>query len=200
MIIRQMKKKDISQVVDMYHAAFWSKAKPLQALEDSQAKKLIQTVFFKVKENIQFYYVAEENEKLLGVIKLMRASSKEKHSLPSLKDFLTMGIFKLIKTGFVLSLIEEKIMEEDLYIEILAVTPHARGKGVGTKLLDFAYDMALENQAIRYLSLGVLADNQGAFKLYKRYGFEVTGEYENDILEKHAGIKIMLAMKKEAIK
>jgi len=199
MKIRPMEKKDLTQVVDMYHEAFWSKAKPLKGLTDFKAEKLIQRVFFKVTDNIQFYYVAEEDETPLGVIKLMRASSKEKHSLPSIKDFLTMGIFKLIKTGLVLSLIEEKIQEEDLYIEILAVSPDARSKGVGTELLDFAYDMAVKNPAIRFLTLGVLADNQGAFKLYKRYGFEVTGEYENDILEKHAGIKKMLAMKKEAL-
>jgi len=86
---------------------------------------------------------------------------------------------------------------QDLYVEILVVSPHARGKGVGSKLLKFALEKACESDGVNFLTLGVLAENTGAFRLYQRFGFEIVGEYEHNLLEKHAGIKKMLSMSKD---
>lgn len=197
MNIRLMVKEDIASVCDLYHSAFWSKAKPLARLENQKAKQLIETIFFKINDNFRFYYVAEEDNQVLGVIKLMRSYDKEKHSLPSLKQFVSVGFFRLIKTGLILSLIDDEINMQDLYVEILVVSPHARGKGVGSKLLNFALEKACESDGVNFLTLGVLAENTGAVRLYQRFGFEIVGEYEHNLLEKHAGIKKMLSMSKD---
>lgn len=63
----------------------------------------------------------------------------------------------------------------EFYIDSLAVTEQARGKGVGTKLLQWAQDLALSLGDTR-LTLGVMARNP-AIRLYERFGFE---EYERD--------------------
>jgi len=57
----------------------------------------------------------------------------------------------------------------EAYVEMAAVCPSARGQGVGTKLLQWAEDLALE-RGCNVLSLGVVAGNP-AKRLYLRFGF-----------------------------
>jgi ribosomal protein S18 acetylase RimI-like enzyme len=62
----------------------------------------------------------------------------------------------------------------------IAVVPSARGRGVGTKLLDAL--VARARQAGHdALSLGVDRDNSGAIELYERHGFERVGETEDTV-------------------
>ena len=62
----------------------------------------------------------------------------------------------------------------ELYIDNLAVSKEARGKGVGTKLLNWAEEMAKQRKANR-ITLSVLKGNP-ALNLYKRFGLEVVGD------------------------
>lgn len=56
----------------------------------------------------------------------------------------------------------------------LAVAPEARGRGVGSLLLDAALHAAAERGAAA-LTLEVRADNAAARALYERHGFTMTG-------------------------
>ncbi|CAJ1956761.1 unnamed protein product [Cylindrotheca closterium] len=58
----------------------------------------------------------------------------------------------------------------EFYIDTLAVTSEARGKGVGTKLLKWAEDLARQKGDSK-LQLGVMQGNP-AERLYTRFGFE----------------------------
>jgi len=58
------------------------------------------------------------------------------------------------------------------YICSLAVLPEFRGLGLGTKMLDIAREQARES-GLDTLSLLVFEQNEGAFRLYEREGFEV---------------------------
>jgi ribosomal protein S18 acetylase RimI-like enzyme len=55
-------------------------------------------------------------------------------------------------------------------LESLAVADHARGAGIGTRLLDAAREL-LRAQGARYWSVGVVEANDGAVRLYERSGF-----------------------------
>jgi ribosomal protein S18 acetylase RimI-like enzyme len=55
-------------------------------------------------------------------------------------------------------------------VDTLVVHDHARGQGVGTALLD-AIRKSLVERGIVYWSIGVLAHNPRAAKLYQRVGF-----------------------------
>jgi ribosomal protein S18 acetylase RimI-like enzyme len=55
-------------------------------------------------------------------------------------------------------------------LESLAVAGHARGQGTGTRLMDAARDL-LRAQGVGYWSVGVVAANAGALRLYERNGF-----------------------------
>ncbi|GAA5117553.1 GNAT family N-acetyltransferase [Pseudonocardia adelaidensis] len=55
-------------------------------------------------------------------------------------------------------------------VESLAVSPRARGAGVGTALLG-AVRAELERRGCRHWSISVAADNAAAVRLYERVGF-----------------------------
>lgn len=57
--------------------------------------------------------------------------------------------------------------ETDLYIDVLATTKSARGKGIATKLLEYAF--ALPRYKEYYIE--VLSKNQNAKRLYEKKGF-----------------------------
>ena len=55
-------------------------------------------------------------------------------------------------------------------LESLAVAAHARGQGLGTKLMDAAREL-LRSRGVGYWSVTVAAGNAGAIRLYEREGF-----------------------------
>lgn len=60
------------------------------------------------------------------------------------------------------------------YITAVSVTPEARGRGVGARLLEDAVTRARAEGATS-VTLDVDASNSGARRLYERHGFVVTG-------------------------
>lgn len=62
------------------------------------------------------------------------------------------------------------IPDGELYIHMLGIDSSCRSKGIGTRLLEFAEEQA-RTRKIPRLSLGVVADNTGAKRLYERFGF-----------------------------
>lgn len=58
-----------------------------------------------------------------------------------------------------------------LFIAGLALFPQFRGTGIGTRLLDFSYKRA-RVEGMKKLSLICFAENEGAYRLYQREGFE----------------------------
>ena len=59
---------------------------------------------------------------------------------------------------------------DELYIQNLSIVPEARGRGIGSRLLAFAADLARENGCAA-LSLDVSIENDGARRLYESRGF-----------------------------
>jgi ribosomal protein S18 acetylase RimI-like enzyme len=62
----------------------------------------------------------------------------------------------------------------------IAVVPNARGKGVGSKLLDALLARARE-AGYPTVSLSVDRENSGAIELYRRHGFERVGEDQDSV-------------------
>ena len=56
-------------------------------------------------------------------------------------------------------------------LESLAVAEHARGRGIGTRLMDAARKL-LRARGVSYWSVTVAAGNAGAIRLYEREGFQ----------------------------
>jgi ribosomal protein S18 acetylase RimI-like enzyme len=56
------------------------------------------------------------------------------------------------------------------YVNVLAVMPELRGRGLGSRLLELAEDRARESGAAE-LSIIVASENAGAVRLYRRIGY-----------------------------
>ena len=69
--------------------------------------------------------------------------------------------------------IEDAVRADEFHIDVLAVVPSSRGMGIGTALMQKAEDKA-ESEGKRTMSLGVIAENEGAIRLYERLGYKTT--------------------------
>jgi ribosomal protein S18 acetylase RimI-like enzyme len=88
------------------------------------------------------------------------------------EDQLVVGICKLRQRGQPTKWDEDLMhepAENEMYLDCLAVTKEARGKGVGTKLMKWAEEIARERNATK-MALGVTNGNP-AKRLYDRAGY-----------------------------
>ena len=74
---------------------------------------------------------------------------------------------------FNLMLLAEEPKPDEFVVASLAVAPSCRGMGVGTTLMLKAEERA-HAMGKRTLSLGVIAENEGAIRLYERLGYATT--------------------------
>jgi len=66
-----------------------------------------------------------------------------------------------------------KLQPGEAYLEWIACAPGATGKGIGTKMLQWADECARENGAT-FLTLQVMHANTGGIRLYERKGYVIT--------------------------
>jgi ribosomal protein S18 acetylase RimI-like enzyme len=85
--------------------------------------------------------------------------------------------------------------QKDMYIDILAVAPAMRGKGVGTLLLDAVFQTARE-KGFKSVSLEVVDTNPDARRLYERVGFVARHTYPYPYLRGIAGFSASIKMVK----
>ena len=69
--------------------------------------------------------------------------------------------------------------DDEAYIEQIGTSPGHQGKGVGSVLLKWATEFAIEN-GCRRLTLDVMSENTAAIRLYERKGFVIQNENEDD--------------------
>ena len=86
-------------------------------------------------------------------------------------DFLKLTLIKPVYDRITASSIEGN----DLYIGNLVVTPEYRGQGIGTEIIEYAFQLAREKNCKRVL-LDVIFENDRAKNLYERMGFRVCCE------------------------
>ncbi|HCC95161.1 MAG TPA: GNAT family N-acetyltransferase [Flavobacteriaceae bacterium] len=70
---------------------------------------------------------------------------------------------------------QDETQAGEIYIDTIAVSEDFRGKGIGSKILDYLID-EIGNKQGKILGLLVDFTNPNAKKLYERKGFEVVGE------------------------
>ena len=121
--------------------------------------------------------IEEENGKIRGLILAYPASDMKKMAIPMLRSIkgllLINGLLNLLKMLYRLKLNRHfpGIEDDELFISNLAIFEEYRGKGVATKLLDKAEEMAIE-KGLNKLSLYVETDNLHAKRVYEKRGFK----------------------------
>jgi GNAT superfamily N-acetyltransferase len=73
---------------------------------------------------------------------------------------------------------------DDVYIHVLALHPRAQGRGIGSAILQRAIERA-DSRGVP-VSLQVLRENRAA-ELYRRTGFQLSGETPTHFLMEHPG-------------
>ncbi len=83
-----------------------------------------------------------------------------------------------------------------LYLQMIATSPEARGKGVGKKMLAHL-EVYAARQGFKSLMLDVIDTNLDAIRLYEKVGYKTTQKMKTGFLTRWMGIEGIHVMKKE---
>ncbi len=128
---------------------------------------------------------------VVGIIVTYSEAEMRKLEVPmALHLIREIGLRGFVRfTRRALPLVRVKEAEEDEYfIGNVAVLPEQQGKGIGSRLLAKAEEMA-RTRGYRKLSLTVDVENERARALYLRSGFELAGTVEVPELRSHFGYR-----------
>ncbi|MGC8873130.1 MAG: GNAT family N-acetyltransferase [Chloroflexia bacterium] len=118
-------------------------------------------------------FVAEENGQVVGTIALRRREDPEAPFWPATAVlFEELGLLGGLRALFYLSLLDQPCRSSEAYVSDVAVAPGARGRGIGTCMLQKAEEIA-RSWGKRALVLDVSARNEGAIRLYRRLGYRL---------------------------
>lgn len=112
---------------------------------------------------------AFHNNELVGVAGL-NFGGKEFIDVRFLKLLRTLkvGIIKFLFLGIIF---KSNVKKDELFVDMIAVTPPMQSKSIGKALLDFTIDFARSNQYKRVF-LFVTTTNKRAILFYEKMGFE----------------------------
>lgn len=145
----------------------------------------------------RYVLVAQEHDVIVGAAAMFAARDKGKvfarTARPVLKasaprDWPTLAVRAVRVAPF-----GEGIPDDSLYLSQIGVEPSTRGRGVGSKLLEAAFERARGLQLSR-VSLHVAVDNPRAEALYARLGFRAMGVVGDRALSEREGIPMQRVM------
>lgn len=123
-------------------------------------------------ENIHVVTQKDNNDVLGVLVTSKKGQSSTRNEIKiflktlSLQDTLRFTILELIDAMFLATL-----RDGDFYLACVAVDEHTRGQGIGTFILNGALDLA-RNEGMEKMVLDVDLGNEGARRLYERFGFK----------------------------
>lgn len=123
------------------------------------------------------------NGQLVGIL-TFSTTTQEFYHLNTVTLLTRFSPIRVIRIIFNLMLLTENVGTHDFHVDSIAVDPSTRGMGVGTLLMQKAEEVARSKRKSK-MALGVISENQGAIKLYKRLGYE--------IIKTHQGFLVRLA-------
>jgi len=139
--------------------------------------------------------IALDGEQVLGVLALRDNSGMDAIDLsPALmaRHYGLSGILRLAVMGLVFN---THANDSELWVDSIAVASAARGRGVGTKLLEAAFQAAADG-GYQTIGLEVIDQNPRAQALYERLGFVVTGEKSVGVFSRWVGFASYIRMSK----
>ena len=89
----------------------------------------------------------------------------------------------------------EPLSDEDYLIQMLAVLPKVRRRGIATRLIEFAAERA-RSKGLKRLVLDVLIENEGARRFYERMGFRAVKTVTDPRFCRRFGVRGSIRMAK----
>lgn len=126
-------------------------------------------------------FTAIADGKLLGVLMFQTADREFFH--PKLAaTFTRFSPVRALRIVLNLLLLSRTARPDEFIVDSLAVSPAARGLGIGTRLMGRAEDKA-RAMGKDTMSLDAIGENAGAIRLYERMGFKTTRVWRSKWLE-----------------
>ncbi|MFJ7733293.1 GNAT family N-acetyltransferase [Lysinibacillus sp. NPDC097231] len=166
--IRQAQPQDAHAVVPLIMDAIGDIANRLSGEQTAEAVKRELTVLFKREDNRHSYvntFVAVEDEQILGILVYYNGVQAIEMDANLVKWLEVKNAPSIV--------IDKEAHEDEYYIDTVCVAQEARGKGIGTLLLQFAEELTKQH-GYRKLSLNVETQKEDARRLYERLGFVIT--------------------------
>jgi len=182
------------EVAKLYYKAFTKKFTYLWFFTKNE-RKAINVLIHSLQYEYAFYAVHED--KILGFIGL---NKKKEIFFPSrykafLKSFRLLNATWRYLGHVIYRLTKDRLDNETMYIDPIVVSSEARGKGIGTKLMNATFELTKQLN-LKCLSLDVVDTNPQAKSLYEKLGFQVVKEVNTKIITKKAGFKKYYHMEK----
>lgn len=165
--IQQAQPTDAEQIAPLIYDAIGDIAHRLTGEAEGQAVLAALAALIKRSDNRHSYlytYIAKQADSLLGIAVLYDGLTAQT---------LDANLSAWLKTKNAPAIIDAEAYDDEFYIDTVCVTPNSRGLGIGTKLLHFAEEQALE-KGYKKLSLNVELEKEQARALYERLGFVIT--------------------------
>ena len=193
-IIHDLSKTQQLQVSKLYFEAFQTKFTQLMGLpEDPEIAGGIfaEALIFDVGR------YAEQSGKILGGIALVTGEKPFVHvTVGALRQhFPFFGAVVRAAGYWLLEVTNLKPKQDEVLIDALFVSGESRGMGIGTRLLQHAEEYTRSIGRTK-LILGVIDSNDGAKRLYERFGYEVFKYERTGIFTASAGFRGAYAMRK----
>lgn len=181
-----------TQAVDLFEEAFGDKMG--MAVRDRQKRKAFMHRAYLAEHII----VARRSDQLLGMAGLSSKGPPYAGGLLGTswdprpyRDLL--GWLGAAWAVWGLRLADHKPKDDEIYVDGIAVSPAARGLGIGTRLLSEVTAIA-RGSGKRYVRLDVIDTNPRAQALYERLGYRVTKVQSFRYKERWLGFGAMISM------
>ena len=138
--IRPFKADDLDAAAHILTYSFKAKFHSLTNLSDEMIAELLKDSGFVANVPFEGYFVAEKDDEVLGTM-LLKWKKQNRMKSQNYLNFLQLckqyGISNILKFFLGISTLIENVTDNECYIEYIAVSPKARGLGLGTNLISF---------------------------------------------------------------
>jgi ribosomal protein S18 acetylase RimI-like enzyme len=155
------------QAASLYDAAFGAKLGI--AIPDSTARlALLQQALDPAHS-----FAAIKGDEMVGIAGFKTSTGALTSGITPKRLMAQLGVFGAARAILVLSLFERSLAPGQLLMDGIAVSPAARGGGIGTRLLERLKEHTAE-VGLKTIRLDVIDTNPDARRLYERVGFTAT--------------------------
>ena len=155
------------QAASLYDAAFGAKLGI--AIPDSTARlALLQQALDPAHS-----FAAIKGDEMVGIAGFKTSTGALTSGITPKRLMAQLGVFGAARAILVLSLFERSLAPGQLLMDGIAVSPAARGGGIGTRLLERLKEHTAE-VGLKTIRLDVIDTNPDARRLYERMGFTAT--------------------------
>ena len=185
--MRPLRYVDIDAYLKIEFDAFYPKLSSIYGNRRNAAYNIIKTEITDNFESGRFMN-ALYKDRPVGIIELVTRESSEDYKRNFYLYLKYLGLFGAVRTYFLTFLDIPHLDENTIYLDNIAVDKNSRRRGVATNMLSFVEDFAL-NRGKNELCLWVAQKNSGAYRLYRKSGFEQLISRSSRIAEKYFGFR-----------